>query len=902
MPHNIEHLRKTNFLERDMREKINFSLGLNRNPIIEEFSILKIQKDYPSEKFNYKLGKIISSLEDREQTPPFLRVYLDTIGVSLGDLDGLRVAESMLKSGVWNYFKEREESSLETGDWILGVGRQRAQELYQEGGEMWRLASEVFGVRNMGVLHGSVWAKFDTANWGVDQDRAKGILSQHRDIIVSILKSRASSIKSRATSDEADILTPRLVIETLNACSDINGVRGVAIAGNKQRYLEAIASGRSDDLDLALEDWPEEYKSVISNDEARIYWQDAYFYLKYFPDGLLRYAQWSMSQAVQDSRVFDAPAVAKDELDFRIVLASQQDDTRDSFIKACKLTDVETAKSYLKRVVPGINLNFHDALIWTQWADKITTEELKSILASIADWYGNQDFLRRLPSYDKTRDFFSDKPITSLRELIKRVSAIEANVDISSLPQEIAGILDAPGLNLAALERFSYQPRFRELFEGKLDHDQPFQPNKRTFTLRPLAELVSEGLGSTEQGIKGTASSSRKLYSALKRLIEGQTIDGKKMEVDDLLNFVPEDLTQDVLDILRKFKVDTGPIVSAQIHAKSDPEGWVCGDYTDSCMPFGDPKNDDYMFNPSTQYFTIKYNGRIVAQSVVVDSSDTRTGEHVVILDNIEVANNYLSLHPLIARAYELFWSDYTDKPVKIGISHSDLEVPSTQTEENFYRPKTPLYYSDARGSTILNLPKLRDRNELRDQSVTIENLTSSEQGIDLVTQMEMQAYPEDLVQGTDFIEDVLRRQEVISPEFSDVNFLLKVAGEAAGYVLSLPEESEINKGETVLHIYDFAVAPEYRNRGIAIRMMKHLLELASAHKLPIEAEVRRNTIGEFLSSEIVRERLLAMGFRVSKHKNLPDYLGNEDFSYIRIQKLPEEVQVETAPLEALTV
>lgn len=74
----------------------------------------------------------------------------------------------------------------------------------------------------------------------------------------------------------------------------------------------------------------------------------------------------------------------------------------------------------------------------------------------------------------------------------------------------------------------------------------------------------------------------------------------------DLLDSVPTDLEEEVIRLLREQEVNVGPIVEAQIHDKSDPEGWVCGNYTDCCMPFGDPKNDDYMFNRSTQYFTVK--------------------------------------------------------------------------------------------------------------------------------------------------------------------------------------------------------------------------------------------------------------------------------------------------------
>lgn len=61
------------------------------------------------------------------------------------------------------------------------------------------------------------------------------------------------------------------------------------------------------------------------------------------------------------------------------------------------------------------------------------------------------------------------------------------------------------------------------------------------------------------------------------------------------------------------------------------------------------------MFNLSTQYFTIKHSGGIMAQSVVADSRDRENNEDVVILDNIEVANNYKNSIPLLVNVYQTF-------------------------------------------------------------------------------------------------------------------------------------------------------------------------------------------------------------------------------------------------------
>ncbi len=146
-------------------------------------------------------------------------------------------------------------------------------------------------------------------------------------------------------------------------------------------------------------------------------------------------------------------------------------------------------------------------------------------------------------------------------------------------------------------------------------------------------------------------------------------------------------------------------------------------------MPFGDYKNTDYMFNPSCQYFTIKYNGRIVAQSVVIDGRNRQDNSDVVILDNIEVANNYKNLSPLLARVYQIFWAEYTSRPVKVGTGYSDLIPSGGKLEQNIYEPKTYVQYSDASGEQIYDLPKIQGVESL-DEIVTFAKSYRKRRGI----------------------------------------------------------------------------------------------------------------------------------------------------------------------------
>ncbi len=248
-------------------------------------------------------------------------------------------------------------------------------------------------------------------------------------------------------------------------------------------------------------------------------------------------------------------------------------------------------------------------------------------------------------------------------------------------------------------------------------------------------------------------------------------------------------------------------------------------------MPFGASNNDDYMFNPSTQYFTIKYNGRIIAQSVVVDGVDNRDGKEVVILDNIEVANNYKQLTPLLAKVYQTYWTEYTSRPVKVGTGYSDLIPPGGKFEPNNYSSKTRLQYSDATGSQIYDLPKIRGIESL-DEIVTFANL--SERDAELIAKMEKDAYPEGMVQGKAHIADILEKQRELEVPGAASSFVVRQGEDPAGYFLVLPEESEAQPGTQAAHVYDMVVLPKFRGTQIARKMMERALDVASAYNMPI--------------------------------------------------------------------
>lgn len=812
------------------------------------------------------------------------------------------------RSGLWRYLRERQKVDLNQRQedlseteknkyWLELIGKKRARDLYREGKRMYWLAQQVWRANPSrteedrfyySYYYSSVdWSRYDLTKADVPEEKLNEYLEKHRNLIIALLgQGQEDEYYYDEKPKQGTPATLGLIIQVLERNQDL---RGVALANDKQRYLEGIIKGEvKNDLEFAIADWPTDWRKAISKEEIELYYEYANDYVLLDPNGLTKYAEWRASEEGKRlSEVFKEIPKQKSDLDFRICLGTQTEEVRDWYREGAEYVGGAVMQNYLLRFnatrgSDGRFVNLHDVLFWTPNISKLDSGDAKSVIASIETMDDNQEFIKLLPRYSKERDpLKTQRPIQSLRELKKRIFAIESNINISKLPPQLIDIMSAPGFNLSALESMRKRADFQDLLEGKLDEKQPFQPHGRLFAGRPLTDALREGLGSQKQKIRGTAVDPKGLFYALNQLIKGREIGDRKMQVTDLLNSVPIDLEETIIKLLQDQKVNIGPMVEAQVHAKSDPEGWVCGNYTDCCMPFGASNNNDYMFNRSTQYFTIKYNGRIVAQSVVVDSYDKKNNEDVVILDNIEVANNYKNLTPLLANVYQTFWTEYTSRPVKVGTGYSDLIPPGGRLEQNHYKAKTPLYYSDARGPQIYDLPKLRGI-EAMDKVVTLANLT--ERDAELIAKMEAEAYPEGMTQGKAHIAEILQKQRELEVPGAASSFVIRQGQEPAGYLLVLPEESEVNSGERAAHIYDMVVLPKFRGSSLARKMMERVLDVASAYGVAIEAETRASTSYPLLMNERIRKWFESKGFYLTTNEKLPKYLGGEDFYFVRFE------------------
>lgn len=131
-------------------------------------------------------------------------------------------------------------------------------------------------------------------------------------------------------------------------------------------------------------------------------------------------------------------------------------------------------------------------------------------------------------------------------------------------------------------------------------------------------------------------------------------------------------------------KVETRAL-GLEIAKKSDPRGWVCGDYTDCCMPFTSSKNREYIVREDMSYFLVSKKDTtgeedIIAQSVLVYCEDETT--ITVAIDNIEIANRAVQKGEsvIVAQAYQQLKQHLIDTysaqgkrlKIVIGTSYND--------------------------------------------------------------------------------------------------------------------------------------------------------------------------------------------------------------------------------------
>ncbi|GBR74261.1 hypothetical protein NO1_1469 [Candidatus Termititenax aidoneus] len=140
-----------------------------------------------------------------------------------------------------------------------------------------------------------------------------------------------------------------------------------------------------------------------------------------------------------------------------------------------------------------------------------------------------------------------------------------------------------------------------------------------------------------------------------------------------------EDAEQIKAILLKYGYTEIGRKLKVEICRKSDPRGWVCGDYTDCCMPFGSEQNCQYITREDIAYFIVSLvnpdgSEDLVMQSVLVAATDQAKSREftTLVIDNIELAHRAVKYRPALIPAYNVLKELYPDKMIVVGTSYND--------------------------------------------------------------------------------------------------------------------------------------------------------------------------------------------------------------------------------------
>jgi hypothetical protein len=315
------------------------------------------------------------------------------------------------------------------------------------------------------------------------------------------------------------------------------------------------------------------------------------------------------------------------------------------------------------------------------------------------------------------------------------------------------------------------------LVEGKMDTLAAIRPFEIHYELplydvepEPFVDQLKRALGSSTEGISPEAKNFKKLFNEV-----GKILATEKSTLKDFLGgrIKISAATQEALTTalyhkdygIPKPKVPMGEFV-ARIGAKSDPSVVIAGNDTACCMPFGDGKNNAYMFNPNTAQFVIQQvrgDGKLrtIAQSILTkDKNIDRSVTEVLVAlqnneggnlsevltetvlaqapaflacDSIEVAANYRT--PRYDRAIRTLYQDFfyeylqrygeedgLNQETLLGGVEASYGLRDTPKIPNTFLPQALLSYSDKVGKDVY-APRVQNQ----DSSIAKKTITAYE-------------------------------------------------------------------------------------------------------------------------------------------------------------------------------
>ena len=435
---------------------------------------------------------------------------------------------------------------------------------------------------------------------------------------------------------------------------------------------------------------------------------------------------------------------------------------------------------------------------------------------------------------------------------------------------------------------------FRDAFvSGKLDDIARFRPCEKRFEIElPLQDAIIKALGKREKGIKPECEKAGVLFKELnKKLGElNKKLEGSVVTIQDIVNGtkeVPKEYEQAIKEELNKkeYKIKIPKMkFIATIHKKSDPFAALVGNDTNCCMPFGDEKMMEYMFNPNCAIFSIRIQKpdgkyRTIAQSVLtpdidieksINSDYERLSELsaevfkkplVLTCDNIEVAANYKNQIKNIENFYKIFFKEYLkeygeslnlDKDrVIIGKGYSDA-LTSLQTVKNTFIPTAGIEYSDndQKAHSTCYILNFDDTNNSNNASYISSDLYKSQEiiidkkndrGISELSPSDVLliSYLEDMIYDkTKLAKGFIKLQQKIIAKLylnkirKRPNFMFKVSdkeNECLGYMLAFERRRKEKDGtiKNGVYVSDYAVRQmKWAKRGrYGLKLIEEFIE-----------------------------------------------------------------------------
>jgi len=572
---------------------------------------------------------------------------------------------------------------------------------------------------------------------------------------------------------------------------------------------------------------------------------------------------------------------------------------------------------YIKRFDP---LEWHDALLWVNgycYNNKILfdIESLSNILDTISNIDDAIKFRRNISKYNPEIDD-QELPISNLNDFIQRAiltgdRELKEIIDQSSF---LKPVLFAPDLENPTNYIKRNIEKLKDLAEGSLDGKQKLKPISKSYQYiiisnnilgsnvisgsdrsRNLRELISKALGSRRNNIPAVVDNPSGLFKDLNKLLPDSVV--SFLNKDTQIN---KNLYMSICDELSKYgmKYDIYDFI-AQIHSKSDVQGWLAGSYTDCCMPFGSTYNHDYMFKENTQQFTIQCRKNlfgthnIIAQSVVVifDENNKYNLPKGIILDNIEITRSYQKpiYKNLIDDIYRKFWTEFSDCPVYIGTSCNDV-IPSSDRVNNPYQHVmiNDFIYSDARKSWLYKLRKNPNVIPIN-KRIVLGNISVNKTSANKVYKLQKEIYNDNkgLWYNENQIYEILDQSRDNNERYDkSVNSaFISIGKNMIGYILiAIDDEDFVH-----LHVYDLAIKED--SNTAYLMAIRYIFGVASANELPIVFEARESTSYKAVKSGVLEQYAKRMGYEKVEDKELPDYMGGETFHRVVLKPIKESLQ-----------